>query len=321
MSALSQALADYLTMRRALGYKLEKTERLLGQFITFVEDRGEAHLTTETALTWATQPAGADVIWTSRRLAEVRLFARHLHVIDPAHQVPPADLLPARTRRATPYLYAPQEISGLMSATTILRGSHLRATYRTLIGLLAATGMRVGEAMGLDHEDFDAANGILTVRNGKFGKSRELPLHPTVVTALDDYLRRDDRPRQTVAPALLSCSSGRRLRYKNVHPTFQKLLRHCGIAPRSAMCRPRIHDVRHGFAVNTIIDGYKAGASGAGASGAGALGAGALGGRLAILSTYLGHVDPANTYWYLSTAPELLGLAGDRLERHLGGDA
>ena len=181
MSALSQALADYLTMRRALGYKLELTERLLGQLITFVEGRGEEHLATETALTWATQPVGADVIWTSRRLAEVRLFARHLRFIDPAHQVPPADLLPVRTRRATPYLYAPQEISDLLSATTILRGLHLRATYRTLIGLLAATGMRVGAAIGLDGDDFDAAGGILAIRNGKFGKSRELPLHPTTV--------------------------------------------------------------------------------------------------------------------------------------------
>ena len=128
MSALSQALADCLTMRRALGYKLAKTGRLPGQCIIFVEERGEDRLTTETALVWATQPAGADVIRTSRRLAEVRLFARHLHAIDPATEVPPADLLPVRTRRATPYLYAPQEISDLMTATTILRGSHLRAS-------------------------------------------------------------------------------------------------------------------------------------------------------------------------------------------------
>lgn len=306
MSALRQALADYLALRRALGYKLDKAERLLGQFVTFVEDRGEEHLTTETALAWATQPVGADASWTSRRLAEVRLFARHLRAIEPATEMPPADLLPERARRATPYLYAPREISDLMSATTILRGSHLQATYRTLIGILAATGMRVGEAIGLDRDDFDAANGLLTVRNGKLGKSRELPLHPTVVTALDDYLRRDDRPRQTATSALLSCSAGRRLRYKNVQPTFRKLVHHCGIMPRSATCRPRIHDVRHGFAVNTIIDGYKAGEPE---------------GRLAILSTYLGHIDPANTYWYLSAAPELLGLAGERLERHLGGDA
>ena len=142
-----------------------------------------------------------------------------------------------------------------------------------------------------------------------------------MVTALDTYLRRDDRPRQANLTVLLSNSTGKRLRYTIVQPTFSKLLRHCDIAPRSAACRPRIHDVRHGFAVNTIIDGYRAGESGAGESGAGAPGTDALGGRLAILSTYLGHVDPAATYWYLSAAPELLGLAGDRLERHLGGDA
>ena len=306
MSTLRQALADYLTMRRALGYKLDKAERLLDQFITFAEERGETHIRTETALAWATQPAGAAAIWTSRRLAEVRIFARHLHGIDPATEIPPVDLLPARTRRATPYLYTPQEISDLMKATAIVRGSHLQATYRTLIGILAATGMRVGEAIGLDHDDFDAANGILTVRNGKFGKSRELPLHPTTVAALDTYLRRDDRPRQAGTPALLTSSAGRRVRYKNVQSTFSKLLRHCGIVPRSVKCRPRIHDLRHSFAVSTIVDDYKTCAPGS---------------RLAILSTYLGHVEPGSTYWYLSAAPELLGLAGERLERHLRGDA
>lgn len=306
MSALRQALADYLTMRRALGYKLDKTERLLGQFVSFAEDRGEAHIRTETALAWATRPAGAAAIWYSRRLAEVRLFARHLHGLDPKTEVPPTGLLPARKRRATPYLYAPQDISALMRATAILRGSHVQATYRTLIGILAATGMRVGEAIGLDDDDFDAVHGTLTVRKGKFGKSRELPLHPTTAAALDDYLRRDDRPRQVGTPALLTSSAGRRLRYGNVQWTFHKLLHHCGIVPRSATCRPRIHDLRHSFAVNTIVDGYRTGDPGS---------------RLAILSTYLGHADPGDTYWYLSAAPELLGLAGERLERHLRGDA
>jgi hypothetical protein len=137
MSALRQAFTDYLAMRRALGYKLDKTERLLGQFVSFVEDRGEQCLTTETALAWATLPAGADASWTSRRLAEVRIFARHLHGLDPATQVPSMGMLPGRTRRATPYLYSPREISNLMSATAIVRGSHLQATYRTLFGLLA----------------------------------------------------------------------------------------------------------------------------------------------------------------------------------------
>jgi integrase len=311
MSDLHQALADYLTMRRALGYKLDKTERLLGQFVAFAEDRGETHIRTETALAWATRPAGAAAIWHSRRLAEVRLFARHLRTLDPMTEVPPDDLLPARGRRATPYLYTPQEISNLMRATAVLRGSHVQATCRTLIGILAATGMRIGEAIGLDCDDFDAAGGILTVRKGKFGKSRELPLHPTTVAALDDYLRREDRPRQAGTPALLISSVGKRLRYGTVQSTFQKLLHHCGIVPHSATCRPRIHDLRHSFAVNTIIDGYRAGEFGAADPGS----------RLAILATYLGHADPGDTYWYLSAAPELLGLAGERLERHLGGDA
>lgn len=306
MSTLRQALADYLTMRRALGYKMDKTERLLSQFAAFAEERGETHIRTETALTWADLPSGADVIWTSRRLAEVRLFARHLQTLDPRTEVPPRDLLPAQVRRATPYLYTLQEIADLMRATTILRGSHVQATYRTLIGLLTATGMRIGEAIGLDRDDFDAGSGVVTIRHGKFDKARALPLHPSTVAALDDYLRRDDRPRERNTPTLLISSTAKRLRYTAVQPIFQKLLRHCGIAPRSATCRPRIHDLRHSFAVSTIVDDYRSDAPGS---------------RLAILSTYLGHADPGDTYWYLSAAPELLGLAGERLERHLRGDA
>ena len=306
MSRLHQALADYLTMRRALGYKMDKAERLLGQFTAFAGERGETHIRTETALAWATLPSGADVIWTSRRLAEVRLFARHLHTLDPRTEVPPADLLPAHVRRATPYLYTPQEIAALMQAAVILRGSHVQATYRTLIGLLAATGMRIGEAISLDRDDFDASSGMVTIRHGKFDKARALPLHPSTVAALDDYLRRDDRPRKGNTPTLLISSTGKRLRYTVVQPIFHKLLHHCGIAPRSAACRPRIHDLRHSFAVSTIVDDYRSGNPGS---------------RLAILSTYLGHADPGDTYWYLSAAPELLGLASDRLERHLAGDA
>lgn len=302
MSHLRNALADYLSMRRALGYKLDKTERLLGQFIAFAEDRGETHIRTETALAWATRPADAAAIWTSRRLAEVRIFARHLRTLDGMSEVPPDDLLPARKRRATPYLYTPKEIADLMRATTILHGSHVQATYRTLIGLLAATGMRIGEAIGLDQGDFDPGSGMLTIRRAKFDKVRALPLHPTTVTALDEYLRRDDRPRPAGMPVLLISSRGKRLRYTVVQPIFRKLLHHCGIAPRSAACRPRIHDLRHSFAVSTIADDYRAGDPGS---------------RLAILSTYLGHADPGDTYWYLSAAPELLGQAGERLERHL----
>jgi len=212
MSHLRNALADYLTLRRALGYKMDKAERLLGQFTAFAEERGETHVRTETALAWATQPAGAAAIWTSRRLAEVRLFARHLQTLDPRTEVPPADLLPAQARRATPYLYTPQEIAALMQATGHLRGSHVQATYRTLIGLLAVTGMRIGEAIGLDRDDFDAGSGMVTIRRAKFGKARALPLHPSTVAALDNYLRRDDRPRPAGISTLLVSSRGKRLR-------------------------------------------------------------------------------------------------------------
>ena len=305
MSNLRNSLVDYLSMRRALGYKMDKAERLLGQFVTFAEDRGENHVRTETALAWADLPCGADVIWTSRRLADVRLFARHMQTLDPMTEVPPRDLLPARGRRATPYLYTAQEIADLMRATEILRGSHVQATYRTLIGLLAVSGMRIGEAIGLDRDDFDAGSGMVTIRHGKFDKARALPLHPSTVAALNEYLCRDDRPGARNTSPLLISSTAKRMRYTVVQPIFQKLLHHCGVAARSARCRPRIHDLRHSFAVSTIADDYRTGAPGS---------------RLAILSTYLGHTDPGCTYWYLSAAPELLGLAGDRLDSHVRGD-
>jgi integrase len=306
MNALRQARIDYLAVRRILGYKLARPEKLLAQFLTYLEDRDEDHLTTESALAWATLPAGAHRSWMSTRLSVVRRFAVHLHAINPATEVPPADLLPGRSCRATPYLYSDDDVAALMVATATLRTPHRGATYRTLIALLAVTGMRVGEAISLDHGDFDAINGLLTIRNGKFGKSRELPLHPSSVNALTDYLRRGDRPRRPPnTSALFVSTAGTMLLYCNVRPTFHQLVCRAGLKPRSASCRPRLHDLRHSFAVRTVLDGYRDG--------------GDPGARLPLLSTYLGHVDPGKTYWYLSAAPELLQLAGDRLERHLGG--
>jgi integrase/recombinase XerD len=204
------------------------------------------------------------------------------------------------------YLYSEKDIAALITAAGALRTPHRVATYRTLIALLAVTGMRVGEAISLDCGDFDAINGLLIIRNGKFGKSRELPLHPSAVTALGAYLCRDDRPRSRPpnTPALFVSTAGTRLLYNNVQPTFHHLVGQAGLKPRSAACRPRIHDMRHGFAVRTILDSYRDG--------------GDPGSRLGLLSTYLGHVDPGKTYWYLSAAPELLELAGERLEHHLG---
>ena len=306
MTSLRQSVADYLAMRRALGYRLARAEKLLSQFLTFLEDLGDTRLRTETALAWATQPTGTDPSWSAARLRIVRGFAAHLHTIDPANEVPPADLLPSRPHRATPYLYTDDEVAAVIGAAAALRTSHRIATYRTVIGLLVVTGMRVGEAITLDRDDFDVSQGLLVIRQGKFGKSRELPLHPSTATVLDLYLHREDRPRSaTQTPALFVSTAGTRLLLCNVQQTFRMLVRRVGLKPHSAACRPRLHDIRHRFAICTLLDAYRQGQDPEV--------------RLSLLATYLGHVDPKHTYWYLSAAPELLQLASDRLERHLGG--
>ena len=306
MSPLRQALADYLSIRRALGYKLERAGKLLPQFIDYLEQIGAEAVTSEQALAWATLPAGGSGRWWAFRLSMVRGFAAYLHSLDPDHQVPPADLLPRRSRRATPYLYRDDEIAALLAAAGTLRFPLRVATYRTLIGLLAVTGLRVGEAIRLDRGDLDVAHELLVVRDSKFGKSREVPLHPSTMRALRGYLRLRGRPQPPPsAPALFISPAGTRLLYCNVHATFRQLRRRADLQPRSASCRPRIHDLRHTFAIRTLLDGYQHD--------------GDVQPRLSLLATYLGHVNPDSTYWYLSAAPELLALAGQRLERHLGG--
>lgn len=305
MSPLDQALQDYLAMRRALGYKLEREEKLLPQFLDFVQERGDRHLSTEAALAWSTLPASS-ATWWSTRLRIVRGFATYMHTIDPAGEVPAPDLLPSSPQRATPYLYDQAQITALIAAAGTLRTPHRVATIRTLIGLLAVTGMRIGEAIDLDREDFDARTGCLLIRGAKFGKSRELALHPSTTAALRRYLRAADRPPPASdASPLLITMVGTRLRKSDAQRTFTTLTRRAGIEARSASCRPRVHDLRHSFAVATVLDGYHADAD--------------VGRRLALLSTYLGHVNPAATYWYLSAAPELMHLAADRLQRHLEG--
>jgi integrase/recombinase XerD len=303
VTILRQSLADYLKLRRALGYKLERPEKLLGQFIDYLETLGADTVTTEAAISWARLPEHGGSNWWASRLSVVRGFTAYLQTVDPAAEIPAADLLAWRPRRASPYLYTDDEINALIDAATALRFSVRVATYQTLIGLLAVTGMRVGEAIRLDRDDFDPANGILTVRWTKFDKTRELPLHPTTTAAVAGYLAlRDKTTTPTVSPALLVSPAGTRLLYCNVHSTFKILAGHAGLKPRSPSCRPRIHDLRHSFAVRALLDAYKHGQDPQA--------------RLAQLATYLGHVNPAGTYWYLSAAPELLALAADRLDMH-----
>ena len=306
MTPLARALADYLSIRRALGYKLKNAAGLLAQFVEYLEKTGADTVTTERAASWAMLPQGVDPSWWGRRLSVVRGFAAYLHAIDPATEVPPADLLPIGSCRATPYLYSEQDIASLISAAANLRLPLRAATYPVLIGLLAVTGLRVGEALRLDRGDIDWDHGLLLVRDSKFGKSREIPLHETTVRALADFLHRRDRLYPALrGPAVFITTTGNRLLYSDAQCTFHRLVLDAGLRPRSASCRPRLHDLRHTFAVRTMLDAYRCGS--------------VVQSRLTLLSTYLGHVDPAATYWYLSAAPELLALAAQRLEHSIGG--
>lgn len=301
MSELACAAQDYLDTRRAVGFQLRSDGQLLFQFVAFMDQAGLATITTDAALAWATRPVDADPCWWGSRLRVVRAFASWLVAFDPHTQVPPADLLRNRCHRAEPYPYTGRDITALMAAAATIAHPLRAATYQTLIGLLSVTGMRVGEAIKLDRTDLDAASGILTIRHTKFDKSRELPLHPSTIDALAAYARVRDRTcPHPCTPSLLVSVVGTRLLYKNVHHTWLDLTRQAGLQPRSPRCGPRIHDLRHRFAITTLLGWYQAGAD--------------IPARLPQLSTYLGHANPGSTYWYLHGAPELLALAAQRLE-------
>lgn len=305
MSPLRQALADYLRIRRALGYKLERPEKLLCQYLDYLDTINAEVVTVADAVAWARLPGGSPY-WWAFRLSAVRGFASYLHALDPAHEVPAADLLPRRPPRAIPYLYSEAEIAALMAATSRLRGGRRQATYRTLLGLLSVTGMRVGEVIRLDRGDVDFAHGVITVRDSKFGKSRLLPLHRSTVAALRRYLRDSEQQATAASEAFFLSTAGTRLRYCNVHATFRQLRSAAGLDVRSSrQGRPRIHDLRHAFAVRTLLEWYRDDLE--------------VQTRLPLLSTYLGHVQPRDTYWYLQAAPELLQLAAERLEHAQGG--
>lgn len=297
---------DYLRIRRALGFKLETAGSLLPQFLDYLESVGGETITTDHAVRWATLPSGANPIWWGVRLTVVRGFARYLQTVDPAAELPPSGVLPSAAggRRPTPYIYTEEEIVALMDAAGSWRPRLSAATMQTLIGLLAVTGMRIGEAIRLDRADLDLEHKRLVVRNTKYGKSRQLALHPTTTRALRAYLRRRDELRPNVeTEALLITATGKRLIRDNIERQFRRLRKQTGLTARPGSRPPRIHDIRHTFAVHTMLDSYHNGEDPAA--------------RLAQLATYLGHADPAASYWYLSAAPDLLSLAAARLEDHL----
>ena len=288
--------------RRGLGYKLEDVGRMLASFVAFAEHVGATTITTELAVRWATQPIEASPIWLAHRLSAVRGFARYLGTFDPATEIPPAELLSASGYQpAPPFLYTQADVVELLAAARRLTPPLRAATFETLLGLLAITGLRIGESMRLDRDDIDWAEGLLIVKSSKFGRSREVVCHPTTVEALRSYSAARDHlcPRPASVSFFVS-TRGRRLAHHTVYATFNKLTVEASLGDRPDGRRPRVHDLRHSFAVGTLLRWYRDG--------------GDVQARLPLLSTYLGHIGPSSTFWYLTASPELLALAAHRLE-------
>jgi integrase len=301
MTDFTAALDDYLATRHAMGYKLEVHRLVLRRFVAHLETIGADHLTIEDALRWATQPPDAASVWSAAKLGVIRVFARYLVALDPATEVPPVGLLPEPSHRIVPYIYSDEDLDSVLLAADHLRPEHRADTYRNVISLLAVTGMRVGEAVRLDRDEVDFAEGLLTIVRSKFGKSRQIPLHPTTVEALACYARRRDERRPCPkSPSFFTSSIGTRLLRDNVSTVFPRLVREAGISAGVGHRPPRLHDLRHRFAVQCLIGWYRDGAE--------------VEPRLPLLSTYLGHVAPSATYWYLTGVPELLELAAARLD-------
>lgn len=301
MTDFSSAVTDYLQTRRAMGYKLAADGRLLHQFAAYLDRVGAEHLTVASALSWATQPDTAAAAWRAGRLGIVRSFARYLAALDPATEIPPVGLLPAPSHRVVPYIYSDDDIRQILASAGRLTPEHRADTYQMVIGLILVTGMRVGEAVRLDNEDVDFGDGIITIRNTKFGKSRQVPVHATTVEALGGYARRRDERRPTPrSPSFFTSSIGTRLLRDNLSTVFPRLVQAAGLVSPGGRRRPRLHDARHTFAVRSVINWYRAGLD--------------VHQSLPLLSTYLGHIDPTTTYWYLSAVPELVELIADRLD-------
>jgi integrase len=305
MNALGPALRTYVAMRRGLGYKVRQQEKSLSDFVRFMEVHGAAVITRKLALEWATQPPDRHATWRLR-LIDVRGFARHLLSVEPRTEVPPTGLLPGRSR-PTPYLYTKKEITELLEAALDLRPPDglRRWTYYCLLGLLAVSGLRIGEAVSLRREDVDLEQGVLTIHGTKFGKSRLVPVHSTTQRVLMQYAkRRDGQLCPPRSPYFFVAARGGQLRPRRVREVFHRLSWQTGLREPEDHTGPRLHDFRHHFAVQTLLGWYRSGRN--------------VEPLLPVLSTYLGHTCMRDTYWYLSTCPELMGQAVRMLESRWG---
>lgn len=300
MIALQDALVDYLALRRSLGHKLAEAERQLRRFVVYLEFTGADSVTMDAALAFVLDadldPASSI---PAKRLQAVRGFTRYLAGIDPRTEIPPAGLVTYRARRRQPWLFSDDEIRLVMATAAGSARTELRAaTLETLIGLLAVTGLRVGEALRLTPDDVDVDDAQITIRATKFGKSRQVPVSASTTDALAAYASQRDQA-VNAAGTFFATPSGAPLAYTHFGLTFRRAVDTAGIAAGSPI-RPRLHDLRHSFAVRTLVGWHRD-----------RLDVAAL---LPRLSTYLGHREPRYTYRYLSATPELLGHAARLLE-------
>jgi integrase/recombinase XerD len=303
MKPLSRAVTDYLSLRRSLGFKLREYGDCLCEFVSFLRENGVSYITTKLALEYSTRRQKEKPVSWTRRLGIIRGFARYRIGADPRTEIPPIGLLRFRSQRARPYLYSKEEIQRLLAAALKMESPNpLQArTYYCLFGLLAVSGLRVGEAINLQPQDADWSTGVLTIRGAKFGKSRLVPMHPTTSAILRDYVQRRDKlfAKRPVSYFLVT-SRGTKLEKTNLSRIFRELSRQIGIRKSGVRNGPRLHDFRHRFAIQTLLRWYQNGEQ--------------VSRRMPALSTYLGHVNVSGTYWYLSSTPELIAAASARIE-------
>lgn len=305
MTSLNQAVTQYLAIRRALGFRLRQPESELRSFVAFLKAKHAKRITTELALSWATRCPATQASTRWVRLNSIRQFAKWYVSVDPRTEVPASAILPRGNHRKPPHIYTDEEIRKLLhAAKRISSPKGLCAhTYATLIGLLAVTGMRVGEAIRLDKSDVDLLHGLIHVRWTKFGKSRIVPIHESTAAALRKYARKRDQVVPPSTPAFFVTERGYRIRYRKVGQAFAKASQNVGLRAVDDGWGhgPRLHDLRHTFAARTMVNWYREGRN--------------VEQELPKLATYLGHVYVNSTYWYLEAVPELLRLATDRILR------
>ncbi len=297
---LAGAAADYLADRRARGHRLADHDYLIRAFLDGLDARGVTTITVSDSVAFALQP-NTTARWHAVRLQVVRGLAAYVHRLDGASaELIPPGLIAFKVTRRIPYLYSQAQIGQLMAGTATLGPPHLAATVRTLIGLLAATGLRGGEAAALNIEDVRADEAVMTV-TGKNGRQRLVPLHPSTLAALDTYRRSGPNPTATTGPLLVGGGGGR-LNMNTARAAFRTVATACDLPTSPGCGPPRLHDLRHLFAVNSLIDAHRNGVD--------------IDARIATLAVYLGHADPTNTYWYLTASAELMTIVAARVTAH-----